>query len=79
MAASPIRLMLADVDGTLVTQDKVLTDEAIDAVHRLGEAGHPVRHHQRAPAPGHGHARSSRSTSRPPSPPSTVGCSSTAT
>ena len=39
MAASPIRLLLADVDGTLVTQDKVLTDEAIDAVHRLGEAG----------------------------------------
>jgi Cof subfamily protein (haloacid dehalogenase superfamily) len=33
------RLLLADVDGTLVTQDKVLTAEAIDAVHRLGEAG----------------------------------------
>jgi Cof subfamily protein (haloacid dehalogenase superfamily) len=35
----PIRLMLADVDGTLVTQDKVLTDEAVDAVHRLRQAG----------------------------------------
>jgi Cof subfamily protein (haloacid dehalogenase superfamily) len=34
----PIRLMLADVDGTLVTQDKVLTDEAVDAVHRLRRA-----------------------------------------
>jgi Cof subfamily protein (haloacid dehalogenase superfamily) len=34
-----IRLLLADVDGTLVTQDKVLTDQAIDAVRRLGEAG----------------------------------------
>jgi Cof subfamily protein (haloacid dehalogenase superfamily) len=34
-----IRLFLADVDGTLVTQDKVLTDRAIDAVRRLGEAG----------------------------------------
>jgi Cof subfamily protein (haloacid dehalogenase superfamily) len=35
----PIRLMLADVDGTLVTQDKVLTDGAIAAVHRLRDAG----------------------------------------
>jgi len=35
---SPIRLMLADVDGTLVTQEKILTDEAIDAVHRLRQA-----------------------------------------
>ncbi len=39
MTPSPIRLMLADVDGTLVTQDKVLTDQAIDAVHALGKAG----------------------------------------
>jgi Cof subfamily protein (haloacid dehalogenase superfamily) len=31
--------MLADVDGTLVTPDKVLTDEAVDAVHRLRQAG----------------------------------------
>jgi len=31
--------MLADVDGTLVTQDKVLTDRAIAAVHRLHDAG----------------------------------------
>ena len=36
---STIRLLLADVDGTLVTPDKVLTDKAIDAVRRLGEAG----------------------------------------
>ena len=35
---APVRLMLADVDGTLVTQDKVLTDEAIEAVRLLGEA-----------------------------------------
>ncbi len=39
MTTPPIRLMLADVDGTLVTQDKVLTDKAITAVHRLREAG----------------------------------------
>jgi Cof subfamily protein (haloacid dehalogenase superfamily) len=34
-----IRLLLADVDGTLVTQEKVLTDRAIAAVHRLHDAG----------------------------------------
>ena len=39
MTSPPIRLLLADVDGTLVTQDKILTDEAIDAVRQLREAG----------------------------------------
>jgi Cof subfamily protein (haloacid dehalogenase superfamily) len=34
-----IRLMLADVDGTLVTQDKVLTPQAIAAVGGLSDAG----------------------------------------
>jgi Cof subfamily protein (haloacid dehalogenase superfamily) len=34
-----IRLLLADVDGTLVTQEKALTDAAIAAVRELGEAG----------------------------------------
>ena len=34
-----IRLMLADVDGTLVTHDKVLTDRAMAAVHQLRGAG----------------------------------------
>lgn len=34
----PIRLMLADVDGTLVTRDKVLTDRAIEAVNALHAA-----------------------------------------
>src|SRR5882762_9452263 len=38
-AAQPIRLVIADVDGTLVTQDKVLTKRAIEAVMRLHEAG----------------------------------------
>ena len=37
--AAPIRLFLADVDGTLVTQDKVLTDRAIAAVAKLRQAG----------------------------------------
>lgn len=36
---STIKLLLADVDGTLVTPDKVLTDRAVAAVRRLGEAG----------------------------------------
>jgi Cof subfamily protein (haloacid dehalogenase superfamily) len=39
VASSSIRLVLADVDGTLVTNDKVLTDRAVEAVRKLGEAG----------------------------------------
>jgi len=35
----PIRLVIADVDGTLVTHDKVLTPRAIDAVFKLRAAG----------------------------------------
>ena len=34
-----IRLVLSDVDGTLVTPEKELTDASIEAVRRLGEAG----------------------------------------
>jgi hypothetical protein len=34
-----IRLVLADVDGTLVTGEKILTDETIAAVQDLHEAG----------------------------------------
>jgi Cof subfamily protein (haloacid dehalogenase superfamily) len=34
-----VRLVIADVDGTLVTQDKVLTPRAIDAVKKLHDAG----------------------------------------
>jgi Cof subfamily protein (haloacid dehalogenase superfamily) len=34
-----IRLLLADVDGTLVTPDKVVTERAVKAVRSLGEAG----------------------------------------
>jgi Cof subfamily protein (haloacid dehalogenase superfamily) len=37
--APPIRLFLADVDGTLVTNDKVLTDRAVAAVAKLRQAG----------------------------------------
>lgn len=34
-----VSLVISDVDGTLVTHDKVLTARAIAAVHRLHEAG----------------------------------------
>lgn len=36
---SDIRLVIADVDGTLVTQDKVLTPRSVEAVKRLRAAG----------------------------------------
>ena len=38
-SAAPIRLVIADVDGTLVTQEKVLTKRAADAVLHLNQAG----------------------------------------
>jgi Cof subfamily protein (haloacid dehalogenase superfamily) len=38
-AAKPIRMVIADVDGTLVTQEKVLTKRAAEAVLRLHEGG----------------------------------------
>ena len=37
--SSGIRLLIADVDGTLVTQDKVLTTRAVAAVKKLHDAG----------------------------------------
>ena len=39
MSAPAVRLLLADVDGTLVTQQKALTTRAIEAVHKLHDAG----------------------------------------
>src|SRR5271157_3401628 len=39
MTSRKISLLLADVDGTLVTHEKVLTERARDAVHRLHRAG----------------------------------------
>jgi Cof subfamily protein (haloacid dehalogenase superfamily) len=37
--AHKVSLLIADVDGTLVTKDKILTERAQQAVHRLHEAG----------------------------------------
>jgi Cof subfamily protein (haloacid dehalogenase superfamily) len=39
MAAPEIKLLLADVDGTLVTKEKILTDQAVAAVRALHAAG----------------------------------------
>jgi Cof subfamily protein (haloacid dehalogenase superfamily) len=40
MPLSPsVRLLLADVDGTLITKNKVLTDRAVAAVAKLNKAG----------------------------------------
>jgi hypothetical protein len=36
---APVRLLLADVDGTLVTQEKILTEAARDAAAQLRGAG----------------------------------------
>ena len=39
MSVHPISAVLADVDGTLVTENKLLTERAIQAVNRLRERG----------------------------------------
>ncbi len=39
MADKQIRLVIADVDGTLVTQEKILTERAAQSVARLHDAG----------------------------------------
>src|SRR5260221_6330732 len=38
-SAKPVRMVIADVDGPLVTQEKALTKRAAEAVLRLHEAG----------------------------------------
>src|SRR5580658_11188839 len=35
----PIKLVIADVDGTLVTHDKILTQRAIQSVFKMRDAG----------------------------------------
>jgi hypothetical protein len=39
MTLPKIRLLLSDVDGTLVTPNKVLTERSVDAVNQLRDAG----------------------------------------
>ncbi len=62
-----IRLMVSDVDGTLITPDKVLTDRAVDAVGGLHDCGYRVRDHERAAPARHVDAR------RAPGPPDAAG------
>ena len=38
----PIKLLVSDVDGTMVTTDKVLTPATVQAAHRLRDAGIPL-------------------------------------
>src|SRR5512135_1331700 len=37
--ARDIRLVISDVDGTLVTRAKTITSRSVEAVHRLQDAG----------------------------------------
>jgi hydroxymethylpyrimidine pyrophosphatase-like HAD family hydrolase len=46
-----VRLLIADIDGTLVTQEKVLTRRSMEAVDRLRDRGHCLHRHQRPAAP----------------------------
>jgi len=39
MTTPTIRLLLSDVDGTLVPSNKVLTERSLDAVNQLRDAG----------------------------------------
>src|ERR1039457_2053561 len=39
MPQAKIRLLVADVDGTLVTQEKILTERSVAAVQELRAAG----------------------------------------
>jgi HAD superfamily hydrolase (TIGR01484 family) len=42
MSAEPIRLLVSDIDGTLVRRDKSLSDGVAAAVQRVLNAGIPV-------------------------------------
>ena len=50
--ASPIRLLVSDIDGTLITPDKTLTDRTVDAVQRLHAAGIQFAMTSSRPPPG---------------------------
>jgi Cof subfamily protein (haloacid dehalogenase superfamily) len=52
VASSPIRLLVSDIDGTLVTSDKRLTDCTADAVQRLHAAGIQFAMTSSRPPPG---------------------------
>ena len=51
-----ISLVLADVDGTLVTEEKVLTKRAQKRCQCVAKCRHSFRHNQRSATARHGHA-----------------------
>ena len=55
-ASTPISAVLADVDGTLVTKDKVLTERAIAGREPAARARHRLHDLQRPSAARHAHA-----------------------
>ena len=60
-----IRLVVADVDGALVTPDKVLTPRARAAVRKITEFGNRFYHHQRPASTRHEDVDRRSSTSGP--------------
>ena len=49
--AQPIRLVLADVDGTLVTPDKTITERSRSAVRKLADSAQEVLDHAQMGVP----------------------------
>ena len=54
--SEPIKLVIADVDGTLVTQEKILTERAIQSVFLLRDEGIKFAVTSGRPPQRHGHA-----------------------
>ena len=75
-AASKISLVLADVDGTLVTAEKVLTSRAEAAVKALQDRRHRLCDYQRPAAARHGDVDRSVGSANPGCRLSTAGSSS---
>ena len=64
-APEDVRLVVADVDGALVTPDKVLTPRARSAVRKIIGAGNRFYHHQRPASTRHEDADRRSSASGP--------------
>ena len=64
-APEDVRLVVADVDGALVTPDKVLTPRARAAVRKIIGDGNRFYNHQRPASTGHEDVDRRSSTSGP--------------
>ncbi len=73
MSPPAIRLLLSDVDGTLVNSEKALTARSVEAVHKLHDAGVLFAVTSGRPAARDGDARASRWRSTRPWRRSTAG------